>query len=66
MSCFIINIHIFMTSRVWGASKAMRKNVRCQEISFVHFSFARSSPYNVRGSLFKDPFKATSGGLHGL
>ena len=51
-------------------SEAMRKKIAqvifFQEISFVHFSFARSSPYNVRGSLFKDPYIATSGGLHGL
>jgi hypothetical protein len=32
----------------------------CQENSFIHFPFARSSPYNVRGSLFKDPYIGSS------
>ena len=34
--------------------------ISCQEIYFVHSSFARSSPYNVRGSLLKDAYICSS------
>jgi hypothetical protein len=54
---------VFTTQFVWNP---LPEVIFCQEISFVHFSFARGSPYNVRGSLSKDPYIATSGGLHGL